>query len=187
MKIKKIVDLCKKRGMVYIISDAEGGGVQWLGDGAAFYPLFDAPRFDKESLCTIFDINEVQAEKILFRIEDKLPVSFNFDNNDECESFADESEIHIIYGGRTLRPIHTDEGIVFLNVKYLAPLSDADNVEIYKRYSTGDTVYFVAKVGYEVQAVIMPVDIMDKGFMESVDRLASHSAIAFKNKERTEK
>ena len=48
MKIKKLIDLCKKRGCFYLFEDER---VQWLSDGVALYPLYNVPEFDEETLC----------------------------------------------------------------------------------------------------------------------------------------
>ena len=61
MKIKKLIDLCKKRGCFYLFEDER---VQWLSDGVALYPLYNVPEFDEETLCRTFDITEKQQEKI---------------------------------------------------------------------------------------------------------------------------
>ena len=47
MKIKKIIDLCKKRGIFRLYA---GESVQWISDGCALYPLYNLPEFDEETL-----------------------------------------------------------------------------------------------------------------------------------------
>lgn len=51
------------------------GAVQWLGTGAALYPMQRMPRLDGNSIFTAFDITGNQADKIFFR-RDSLPESF---------------------------------------------------------------------------------------------------------------
>lgn len=55
MKIKNIAAICKKNKYAVIYERyTEGGGVvQYIGDGAAAYPVTGLPALDKESLLTI--------------------------------------------------------------------------------------------------------------------------------------
>lgn len=64
MKIKNIAAICKKNKYAVIYERyTEGGGVvQYIGDGAAAYPVTGLPALDKESLLTIFDVPEKQRE-----------------------------------------------------------------------------------------------------------------------------
>ena len=64
MKIKNIAAICKKNKYAVIYERyTEGGGVvQYIGDGAAAYPVTGLPELDKESLLTIFDVPEKQRE-----------------------------------------------------------------------------------------------------------------------------
>lgn len=57
MKIKKIIDICKKNGNIIIF---EGGKEQWISDGAAVFPMFNLPQFDEDSLCKTYDITDKQ-------------------------------------------------------------------------------------------------------------------------------
>lgn len=52
MKIKNIAAICKKNKYAVIYERyTEGGGVvQYIGDGAAAYPVTGLPALDKESL-----------------------------------------------------------------------------------------------------------------------------------------
>ena len=77
MKIKKIVDLCKKRGYFYLFTTE--GGEQWLSDGVGAYPLGDVPSLDEDTLCVLFDIPEKAREKMVFRVQ-QAPSGFCFDD-----------------------------------------------------------------------------------------------------------
>lgn len=66
MKIRKIIDICKKNGNIIIF---ESGKEQWISDGAAVFPMFNLPQFDEDSLCRTYDITDKQAAKIHFRHE----------------------------------------------------------------------------------------------------------------------
>ena len=70
MKIKKIIDVCKKRKRIHLFYI---GQTQWISDGVAAFPLIGCPEFDKESLCRTFDIAEKTADKIYFELSDHPP------------------------------------------------------------------------------------------------------------------
>ena len=64
MKIKNIAAICKKNkyAVIYERYGESGGVIQYIGDGAAAYPVTGLPALDKESLLTIFDVPEKQRE-----------------------------------------------------------------------------------------------------------------------------
>lgn len=64
MKIKNIAAICKKNkyAVIYERYGESGGVIQYVGDGAAAYPVTGLPKLDKESLLTIFDVPEKQRE-----------------------------------------------------------------------------------------------------------------------------
>ena len=173
MKIKKIVDICRKSGQIRILN---GKDMQWLGDGVAFYPLEDAPLFDEDSLCATFDITEKQKESILFKIEAELPENICFESNCDGEDYAERSDIGITYKGDDLHIYHSAKGALYMKAKYLRPLSSED-VEIFLRETKDGTPYFVCKMGFMIQAVIMPV-MMEKyckEFAQALDLLHEQS------------
>lgn len=65
MVVKKIVQICKKTGVLNIYDDTERG-IQWIGNGYSVYPLEQMPYFSPETICRAYDISEKQAEKIRF-------------------------------------------------------------------------------------------------------------------------
>ena len=52
MKIKNIAAICKKNkyAVIYERYGESGGVIQYIGDGAAAYPVTGLPALDKESL-----------------------------------------------------------------------------------------------------------------------------------------
>lgn len=64
MKIKNIAAICKKNkyAVIYERYGESGGVIQYIGDGAAAYPVTGLPKLDKESLLTIFDVPEKQRK-----------------------------------------------------------------------------------------------------------------------------
>lgn len=158
MKIKNIAAICKKNKYAVIYERyTEGGGVvQYIGDGAAAYPVTGLPALDKESLLTIFDVPEKQREAI-----------------------------SIAYSGKTLKPLQTRRGLVFIESRYLSPVSDIlDVLELYERIAPGGTPYIVAKAGFLLQAVIMPHDVISQQFVDNLKRLTEQCALSLDLRER---
>ena len=147
MKIKNIAAICKKNKYAVIYERyTEGGGVvQYIGDGAAAYPVTGLPALDKESLLTIFDVPEKQWEDWFVQVAG-IPSEISFDDMDATEKPVEREAISIAYSGKTLKPLQTRRGLVFIESRYLSPVSDIlDVLELYERITPGGTPYIVAK------------------------------------------
>ena len=156
MKIKNIAAICKKNKYAVIYERyTEGGGVvQYIGDGAAAYPVTGLPALDKESLLTIFDVPEKQREDWFVQVAG-IPSEISFEDTDANEKPVEREAISIAYSGKTLKPLQTRRGLVFIESRYLSPVSDIlDVLELYERITPGGTPYIVAKAGFLLQAVM---------------------------------
>ena len=121
MKIKSIVSICKREKRFCLFDDERAeNAAQWLGDGSAVYPLLKMPPLDKESIFTVFDIPDKQASKMFVR-QEPLPVSIDFRDAVECENVLKLDEMEIGFAGRVLQPLHTAQGLQFIDTKYLEP------------------------------------------------------------------
>ena len=151
MLIKKLIGICKKSGII-MLCETDGKG-QWLGTGAAMYPLFDLPEFDRHTICRTYDISEKQAEKIIFRHEPELPESFCFSDIDESESLCDPIEMEITVKGQSVQPYMTSQGIAFIDRKYLQPLEDGGRLRFSKNTCKWgrDASYAYKKVDWNLQ------------------------------------
>ena len=167
MKIKKIVEICKRSGAVRLLMGDDG--VQWLGDGVACYPLENAPIFDEESLCTAFDITDKQKEAIFFSMEAQLPSGICFESTCSGEQVAERNDISLVYKGDTWLVFSSPKGALYMKAKYLSPVM-ADRMEIYLRETEDGVPYFVCKLGWAVQAIIMPA-MFEKSCREFVSAL----------------
>lgn len=68
--------------------------------------------------------------------------------------------------------IRTTRGLVFIESRYLSPVADVlDVLELYERRTAEGTPYIVAKAGFLLQAVIMPYDVINQQFVESLQDL----------------
>jgi len=186
MKIKNIAAICKKNKYAVIYERyTEGGGVvQYIGDGAAAYPVTGLPALDKESLLTIFDVPEKQREDWFVQVAG-IPSEISFEDMDANEKPVEREAISIAYSGKTLKPLQTRRGLVFIESRYLSPVSDIlDVLELYERITPGGTPYIVAKAGFLLQAVIMPYDVISQQFVDNLKRLTEQCVLSLDLRER---
>ena len=110
------------------------------------------------------------------------------EDTDETERHVEREGISIIYSGRTLKPIRTTRGLVFIESRYLSPVADVlDVLELYERRTAEGTRYFVEKAGFLFQAVIMPYDVINQQFVESLQDLTRECEFSLSEKERRER
>ena len=85
--------------------------------------------------------------------------------------------------GKSAYPLETSAGVTFIQEKYLLPLDGLEYMRLYERRGrNGDLFYIVAKIGMMIQAVIMPMDLPDKDFMEALNDLTSQCRDAMRKK-----
>lgn len=121
MKIKSIAAICKKNKNIAIFERYSDDGdilTQYIGDGSAVYPVVGLPQLDKESLLTIFDVPEKDRDNYFVKTLG-VPAGISFEDTDETERHVEREGISIIYSGRTLKPIRTTRGLVFIESRYL--------------------------------------------------------------------
>ena len=144
MKIKSIAAICKKNKNIAIFerySDDDDILTQYIGDGSAVYPVIGLPPLDAESLLTIFDVPEKDRDNYFVKTLG-IPAGISFEDTDATERQVEREGISIIYSGRTLKPIRTTRGLVFIESRYLAPVADVlDVLELYERRTTDGAPY----------------------------------------------
>ena len=187
MKIKSIAAICKKNKNIAIFERYSDDGdilTQYIGDGSAVYPVVGLPQLDKESLLTIFDVPEKDRDNYFVKTLG-VPAGISFEDTDETERHVEREGISIIYSGRTLKPIRTTRGLVFIESRYLSPVADVlDVLELYERRTAEGTPYIVAKAGFLLQAVIMPYDVISQQFVDNLKRLTEQCALSIDLRER---
>ncbi|MFR5717195.1 MAG: hypothetical protein ACLUD9_00220 [Anaerotignum faecicola] len=128
MKIKNIAAICKKNkyAVIYERYGESGGVIQYIGDGAAAYPVTGLPK-----------------------------------------------------------PLQTRRGLVFIESRYLSPVSDIlDVLELYERITPRGTPYIVAKAGFLLQAVITPYDVISQQFVDNLKRLTEQCVLSLDLRDR---
>lgn len=176
MVVKKIIQQCKRSGVIALYED-EMRRTQWIGDMKSFYPLYKMPQFDEETLCKAYDISEKQAEKIQFA-HSRIPGSINFADVDEGEHVCDPLNMTLVYANRQVQPYMTSQGIKFMDKRYMAAVEDEGetNLEVYERFTKEGFMYFAVKVGLQLVAIIFPIDVVTKSFIETLREVYMRSA-----------
>ena len=77
MKIKKVVDICRREGVVRVYEDKNN--VQWISNGYAYYPLYDIPNLSEDEFFTIFDFTDKQRNETIFE-RTQFPSFINSDD-----------------------------------------------------------------------------------------------------------
>ena len=180
MKIKKIAAIVNKERRI-VVSD--GAYCQWLQFRGACYPLHGLPPMAKISFFKMFDIPADKWEKYYFN-ELELPQDISFEDVLREEQVLDRGKIHIAIRGRVLEPLVTSQGLVFIDVRYLAPFSDDDNYELYERTAADGSPYIAVKSGMELMGVILPHDVVDEEFIKILEDLLELSRVALENQQK---
>lgn len=191
MKIKSIAAICKRDKRIVLINKCgEYGGIvaQYISDGSAVYPICGLPELNEESILTIFDVPEKDREKWLVKC-DALPKEINLEDTDESERPIVEESISILYAGLALKPLKTRRGLVFIDSRYLSPLTDAPDVlGFYERITPYGMPYIVVKAGFLLQAAIMPCDVIHEKFVERLQDMTRQCALSLElRKQETER
>jgi len=184
VKIKKVGAICNAGGCYYLMDQKDAAGdtvYQWLGDGKSAYPLVGLPLMDLENICAMFDITEKKREKLVMRMVDE-PEGMNWNDTDATERQLDDPKLCVRYDGKDLLPLETSAGITFIQEKYLTPLDNLEYMQLYERRGQDGGLYIVAKVGMVIQAVIMPMDLPDRDFMDLLKRLTDQCWDAMQRK-----
>lgn len=181
MKIKSVVDRCKREGIVRVYMDKDG--FQWLGDGSSMYPLFDMPLFTETSFCAAFDIDKRKRDLMSIAFASQLPEGI--DTHDVCDAeqeAAAAQNLAIEVNRQRYIPYVTQLGIKFVDDEYLKPLKDVENgLQMFERYDNRGHMYFAAKSGLALQAIIMPARIINEKLVDQLTVLASQCKTALFN------
>lgn len=179
MKFKKAVSICKSHKTMILYED---GKKQWLSDRAAAYPLFEIPELTEKGLQRICDITDKQWENIIF-MKSEMPDGYNFKDTDEGESLCEIGGMAVAYKGKMITPVHTEEGILFIDGRYLEPFSDTPERELYLRETKTGIKYFAVKLGMLIYGIIMPYKDINEEFTAQLQKVYESCKIAAENKQ----
>lgn len=160
MIIKNLAAMCRKKKRIWLFED-EAHDVQWAGDGGAIYPLFGIPHLNEEQILILFDVPEDKRKGFAVHTENIMP-----DGLDTEDSAADQEArpypISLGTSWGVYYPVQTSTGIAFYDAEYFKPIADKPRAKLYERYTRSGRLYFVAKDGMLVEAVIMPAALKEE-------------------------
>lgn len=179
MKIKKVVDICRREGVARIY---DANNTQWLSCGYACYPLYEVPELSEDEFFTIFDFTTKQRENTVFA-RTQFPSHLSRSDVVLGEELCEKLSPNIPFGSRLLIPFKTTSGIKFLDSEYLAPFAGENNeIEVYERLSASGEPYFAVKIGMCLRAIIMPFNAVNKSFVDNIATIYSLCKDALFNK-----
>jgi len=178
MKIKQIESILKSSKNITVLNSAEG---QWLGNGAAYYPVYNLPRLTKEHIFAMFDIPEDKKSKFFFT-EASTPNHINFTDNDDCENAVKKLRLSLDVKGYSVTLLETSQGLVCINSQLLKPFQGlSEGYELYERFSDKQGIYIAVKSGFVLMGIIMPLKIIEEKFVEELERVTelAYTSIKF--------
>lgn len=162
MKIRKLAALCKAAKTIYLIDD-DISGVQWCSDGTALYPLRGLPRMDESQIMRLFDIPSADSDK--YRVYRAVYTACPIDTRDIPhgeEHILPPPDICITYAGQEFMPLSASGKVIWINPKYIDPVSKSGDIEMYERVGDNGLSYIAVKVGMMLEAIILPLSVGDK-------------------------
>ncbi|MBP1562065.1 MAG: hypothetical protein J6C96_12600 [Oscillospiraceae bacterium] len=180
MKKEKIYALFRKNAhlklynKMYNANGEEKIALQYITDGCACYPLENLPIFNAETLRGLINVD---PETPTHYIVEEIPEWWS----DALVPFMD-GEIPLkkspwdMFGFTVFETYHNTDNdgfpdiCVFVNTKFLAPISDDDGILNYSyRKLDGEKCAVVATDGMIVKAVIMPVIFRKDDIPKKID------------------
>lgn len=166
MKIKHITALCKREQIVYLYDGSDGQ--QYVGDGAAIYPLYGLPRLDEKSILTVLDVPddkrpewEVRRRTLEVNAEDADP--------EEEPVGMEYRGLALVVDGDSIAPLKTSRGMVFIRTKYMSPLMDHRGLTFFMRTTYQQDPCIAVKEGFLLRALIMPREVVNDEFLQKIE------------------
>lgn len=79
-----------------------------------------------------------------------------------AENILPQPDICITYAGREFMPLSASGKVIWIDPKYLDPVSKSGDIELYERVGDNGLSYIAVKVGMMLEAVIYPLSVGDK-------------------------
>lgn len=174
MIMKKVVAICKACGVVNIVDD-NAGGMQWLGNGEAYYPMDGCPIFDEDSFCAVFDISDKKREKLVVARHDSTRVMHGVDLYDLHDVEYEEQYLPMteigVPGGGPMMALTNQERMIFVPAAYVEAIGrELSELTFWVRKDgKGKELVFVRK-GIAAAALIWTCDILSERYVKNLRR-----------------
>lgn len=180
MKNGKILKLCKDRKQV---TSVMYDGTQWIGDGMSLFPLYNSPIFTKETLLWTYDVPDDKHSEFMYREMDGCNISLDDYLEEDIE--AERLELVINVYGYSLNVYLAGGEIYFIDRKYLS-VFDEKEIHLFGRKTENGEMCFVAKAGFVIMGVIMPINVVSESFARELEILYTKSKKVFEGKRQSE-
>lgn len=179
MKLSKVAAAFKpsKTARIVVRTD-ENGEIkrQFVTNGAALYPLDGLPMLDEQSILSVFDIPKDKQSEWITKVESANESEFLkavLEDNDDSDTEIHHTGMMFDYMDTTMIAYFSQSGVVFLNANYIKPIAnEGDSIGFYTRKTISGNI-IVAKTGFLLIAVIMPVNVMHGDFVEKLSTIAA--------------
>ena len=159
MKIREIEKLCKKSKQIILTMDEN---CQWLGDGTAVYRMYGMPRIDKNTVFPLLDIPSAEADIYSFR-EFSSITEVAGDNLAEYDPAAQKAFRTLSVEDREM--VLTSYGAVSIDARYLKPLSDVSDVELYEIKIADGSPALAMNAGMILLGILRPAVHLDNSML----------------------
>lgn len=186
MKLKAVEKLCKKRGVVCLfdevieaVDDENTPPRQWMGDGAAVYPLDGVPYLDEGGVYAIFDVNDKQKDKLRVSHYEYMPEGMCLDDVCRGEVALEIVNLKMALGGTDLILLKDAEGhLMTIDAEYKRPFENWKDCELFRRVSGGGVPYVAVKSGCILRGLIWPYKAVDEQFVEVLGEVYNAAAVS---------
>ena len=181
MKMQKAIKLLSKSGNIHILEGK--GGLWWISDGFACYPVYDVPMPSPSDLAALYDIDAKKA-LIDIKLGDESPVynvATEYNGEEICGEFI---KLGVSVKDKGVTPIKTALDVEFIKTKYITPLEiEAESATIQRALKTGFAIYN----GITLACIVMPVTgIITDEFLSDLWELYTMSKITYANQNKEE-
>lgn len=169
MKLKDIAAILRAGRIIYIIEGKDG---QWLGDGCCAYPIYGLPHMEQDNMRTLLDIPEKQWDR--YNVINKR---FLFDESDNAldEFQLADIGVSLSHLGTVAIPLVGNRKLFYILPKYIKPFQDGKSYSYFARKTSDGNYNIVVKEGFLLRGVIVPYDIVNEKFIDTLELVCSLS------------
>lgn len=182
MKIKKIASLIKSDEHLYI---AVKNNTQWIGSSKGLYSLNGLPSFSVEQLPKLLEIPERKMADIMITDFSALALDpfselLEFNQETDVEILAAKTKVYI--AGEVCHVFYGSTGAMLIPQKYLAPVFDSIDTQIYvERYDkNSESSVLAVFAGLQLVAIIPPLKV-SKALLDEQKELIAYLDMSYNN------
>lgn len=158
MKIKNVIKACKEHRTIQAVCiKYDMGEEKWLGDGRSLWLMPEYMNVDMDSIFGIYDFSEAEQERTQYILKSANDVGFDFEDSEDGGEI-DLLGIILNISGADIRPVKTEEGVIYIEEKYFNIFKDKQFSLKLKRMQDKEP-YIAAYEGLLLIGIILPSKI----------------------------